>query len=231
MTTTRKLVVIGLCVGAIAFTGCFGGSSVRVNAAKVKSAHKVALRGTKNVGVFQGDGAKMLVDPITAGLNAALPAEWKGVEVVPLAAVADASRPVGKYRVCANGVDPMLPEGFIGTPDKAYLGALATKLGVDAVLVASGDPMIRFFDGKGAKAYFPSVGAGFELTLVDRAGEELASIQLKNFETEYLPESAKDTVDAGKLGAAVAKLIAQGFVAVVNGGEFTPPSKPGLSGL
>ena len=236
--------VLGVCMGLFAVVGCsFGGTSANVDTGKMQSTRKVAiagicvqktltaLRGTQDVAAFPGDGAKILLDPIAASISNSLPKDWEGVQVTPLATTADPSRPVGENRVCANGIDPMMPGGYVGTPDKAYLGALASKLGVDAVLVISGDPMIRFFDGKGAKGYLPSIGSGFEMTLVNRAGEEVAVVKLKDFETDYFPDAGKDKADAEKIGSALGKLVSQGFVTVAKGGEFNPPSRPGMSGL
>lgn len=236
--------LVGVCLGLCVASGCsFGGTNAKLNTGKIQTTRKVAVagiclqkqvgavRGTKDVGVFQGGGAKMLLDPMVASIQASLPGEWKGVEVLPLAAADAAARPEGEHRVCANGVDPMTPGGFLGAPDKAYLSGLATKLGVDAVLVISGNPTIRFFDGKGAKAYVASIGSGFELTLIDRAGEDIASIHLKDFETEYFAETGPGAADASKLGDSLGKLVAKGFVATVRGETFAPPSKPGMTGL
>ena len=244
MTTRTGVIVIGLFVATLLFASCFGGSTVRVNTAKVKTIKKVALAGlciqkqvstisgTQNTGFLAGNGAGLLLEPMAVGLNEALTSEWKGIEVLPLAIEKDPARALGKSRACVNDLDPMLPGGYVGDADNAYLGTLAKKLGVDAVLAVSGDPIIRFWEGKGAKMYVPSIGSGFVATLVDSSGAELALIELKNFETEYFAsETPNNMVGAGKLGTALSKLMAQGIVTTLNGGTFNPPSKPGLSGL
>jgi hypothetical protein len=245
--STRMSFGAGLvCAGVLATVGCgFGGSNANLSAGKIQAAHKVALvsvcvqkplgavKGTKNFGAFEGNGAKMLLPPLVAALNASLPAQWKGVEVVPLAEGAAASdRPGSEHRECANGQDGMMAGGFMGDPDLAYLGGLATKMGVDAVLAISGNPIIRLWDGKGGKAYVASVGDGVQLHLVDRTGERIAFVHLRDFETEYtVAPGSKDSADATKIGESLGKLIASGFVAIVKGGEFNPPSRPGLSGI
>jgi len=233
---------IGACVWM--FAAC-GGSGANINVGKLQAVRKVAvagvclqkqmgaLRGTKSVMVFDGNGAKLMLSPLVASLNAALPAQWTGMEVLPFTPGAEPSnRAVGEHRVCANDLDPMTAEGFMGTPDKAYLGALANKLGVDAMLVVSGNPTIRFWSGKGAKAYVPSIGDGFHMTLVDRAGDTIAFIDLRNFETEYsVAAGTKDDGDVTKMGTSLGSLMATGFVAAIQGREFNPPSRPGMSGL
>lgn len=232
--------------GLAAFAGCgFGGSNSKLSAGKIQAARKVALvsvclqkqmgavRGTKNFGAFEGKGAQMLLAPMVETLNAALGTEWKGVQFTPLAPSTEPSgRPVGEHRVCMNDVDGMTPGGFMGDPDLAYLGGLAGKLGVDAVLVMSGNPIIRHWADKGAKAYVASVGSGVQLHLVDRSGEEIAYIELRDFETEYnLVPGTKDTADATKIGQSLGHLIGVGFAATVQGRKFEPPSRPGMSGL
>jgi hypothetical protein len=237
---------LATCLGLFAFTGCgSSGGNIKLNPGKIQAARKVAvvgvcvqkvvgaLRGTKDVGIFDGNAAKLLLGPLVSSLNTSLAAQWSGVDVVPLAPSTEpATRPVGEHRLCVNDADPMTPGGYLGTADGAYLGAVATKLGVDAVLVVSGNVNVRLFSGRGAKAYVPSIGSGFELTLVDRAGEEVAAIELKNFETEYyIAAGTKDDGDATKMGESLGKLVAQGFVAAVKGQPFNPPSRPGMSGL
>jgi hypothetical protein len=239
----RALVV---CAGLVAFTGCgFGGSNSKLSPGKIQAARKVALvsvclqkemgavKGTKNFGAFDGNGARMMLAPIVETLNAALGTEWKGVQFTPLAPSAELSgRPVGEHRVCMNDVDGMTPGGFMGDPDLAYLGGLASKLGVDAVLTMSGNPIIRHWDGKGAKAYVASVGSGVQLHLVDRSGEEIAYVELRDFETEYnLVPGTTDTADATKIGQSLGHLIGVGVAATVQGRKFEPPSRPGISGL
>ena len=75
-----------------------------------------------------------------------------------------------------------------------------------------------------------SIGSGFELTLLGKGGEDLAMIELRNFQTEYYPDSGT-SVDAPKIGDALGQLVAEGLGAILRGQEFNPPSKPGMSGL
>ncbi len=243
----KIFMVLSFGISTTLVAGCcsFGGSNVKLDTGKIEALRKVALvgvclqkdvstiAGTQNTGTIR-DGGKLLLGPLTESLNAALPTLWTGVEVVPLGpGIEAAGRTVGETRVCANDHDPMQAGGFVGAPDKAYLGTLATRLNVDAVLVISGYPVVRFWDGKGAKLYVASVGDGFQTTLVNRLGEETASIQLRDFETAYSPEiaSANNFVDVKPMGESLGKLVAEGFVANVQSREWNPPSRPGLSGL
>ena len=221
----RSILKVALCSLLLLATGACGGSRMKVNFPRVSSLKKVAIVGVcqleKVVGstgagaapIRVGDG---LILGVANGFDAALPVAWRGVEIVTLATVSgNPSLPpheAWKRRICAGERDPFLPKGFTGDPDKVYLREVAEKLGVDAVVLVTGNLGLKVVDHS-VHAFSGSLNPVY-VFIVDRNGEQLASISMSGLESPSVPESPETASfqDFTVLGPSYGQVIATELV-------------------
>ena len=84
----------------------------------------------------------------------------------------------------------MLPKGYAGDADKAYMADLANKLGVDAVVAVSWQTGVRL-DSKNLKVFAGTFNP-VSIYVVDRTGEQIALVKSKGLDGEYIPMSPNE---------------------------------------
>lgn len=201
-----------------------GGGKAKINYAKLNTTKRVAIVGvcqptevvaTRGGTTVRVDIGNDFVNPLAAGLDAAFAAAWSGVEIVPFAAVATNTsvprRELWHRRRCAGGFDPMMPKGYAGDADRAYMADLANKLGVDATVAVSWQPAIRL-DGANLKAFAGTFNA-VSFYVVDKSGEQIALVTSKGLDGEYIPMAPSEAAAYAPAAMSFARVAAQDFVA------------------
>jgi hypothetical protein len=208
---------LGIAALAATTVAC-GGGGKKINYAKVDATKKVAIvgvcaleslvvsRGTDTTNLPTPDG---LVNALAAGFDAALPASWHGVQVMPFDAVA-ANTALPKKdtygrRRCARGIDPLANKGYTGEADKQHMAALANALGVDAVVAITSNLGIRF-SGDKVRLYNGSFNPMYE-HMVDKSGEVIMTMSMKGLDSAEVPydnDSAAYVAMGGTYGRVVA---------------------------
>lgn len=185
-----NLISYALLAGLLPVLGCGGGKAKIVSAAKMQAVHKVAIVGVCTARTFNGvagtstmfnaSWGEAVLPHEAAGFEGALPGVWRGVEIMPLSAVANTeSLPTGSGgHLCFGNIDPLTEKE---KPDIALMKQLATALNVDAVLAVWSAPAVK---SGGSKAYmYTGMGGAAYAYLVDKNGELVMKASLKGVDS------------------------------------------------